>query len=402
MLLLGASLVNQRNWLSFLAGFVLLLSMATYQSMVLIGPALLLLVFLFLLTKEHVKAGQRLMACVPFLSGCFAGLAVVWGGAYYFSGSRGLIIILRRFLDVPAHDVYGQFSFLKIAAVPLGFTYALFPCLPHDCGGFRCLADPGREAWIAVAALSFFLAVGAVTTLGLLTLQMWKGLSSKTCTMIACCLAALVLDVAAVAYWMPTYDKLWLQPLALFFILCAVVGSEIRRTISPGAWFIKLLLVGGACFILIIMVWNLSLAAFDHFSPTPFLSQANKVAGMVSGDDLLVGDWNNIFVLYQYVWGARHNSFNVPTDSIRYGKLAIGRLESRIVDTQRIRGHVFFLGLLDVPRSNWYELVGRKGGLPYIAFDRYRECTRIVASFTSDHETVVLRVLNTSLSQCPR
>jgi hypothetical protein len=391
----GISLTGENRWLRAVAGFVLILAMASYQSMVLVGPALVALIWLWpdAENPDRARFASRVRACIPFLLGCGAGFVVIYGSAYYLSGTRGLAAMVERFIHIPAEQIYGGFSAVKLVAFPLGFTYALLPCLPLNCTGFRCLADPAFRDWIPVVLFSVALVGGFAALLVLVTRWLWPRLSALDRVVLASCGIGLLFDGAALIYWMPTYDKLWLQPLAFLSVAASIVAREaLASSEGPERWN-RVFLSTGFGLVALVAVSNISVAAYKRVTPVPYLSEAERVANIVSQKDLLVGDWNAILILHQYIWIQRDNTFNVPTQAIYNGRATANRLQERIAQTQQAGGKVFFLGILDLRKSQWTPMVGDYGPA-YRDFDPYRESSEPVASFQSDEGPITLRILN--------
>lgn len=394
-LLVGVSLTGRNRWLASIAGFVLMLAMASYQSMVLAGPALVALIWLWPdgEKSDRHRFAHRAWACVPFVVGCCVGFVVIYGGSYYLSGTRGLAAMVERFVHVPAEHIYGGFSPVKLVAFPLGFTYALLPCLPLSCTGFRCLADPSLRNWIPVVLLSGTLVGGFVGLLVLMIRWLWSRLSALDRVVLASCGIGLLFDGAALIYWMPTYDKLWLQPLAFLSVaVCIVASAALANSEGPESWN-RLFLATGFGMAGLVVISNTAVAAYKRLNPVPYLSEAERVANIVSQNDLLVGDWNAILILHQYIWVQRDNVFNVPTRAIYDGRATVDRLRERIIQTEHSGGKVFFLGILDLPKSQWTPVVGDYGPR-YGEFDSYRTSSEPVASFESDEGPITLRLLN--------
>lgn len=51
----------------------------------------------------------------------------------------------------------------------------------------------------------------------------WGELEHKRRLILVCCAVALIFDVLPLIFWDPLYDKLWLQPLAVFFFAWSVI-----------------------------------------------------------------------------------------------------------------------------------------------------------------------------------
>ena len=392
-LLVVISLSRGRSWLAFVGGFLLLAAMATYQSMVLIGPALLILIWYW--PRRHTERDRLAggsVASILFLMGCVAGLSI-YGAAYYLSGTRTLDQMGRRFIHVAGAQTYAAFSPLKIAALPLGLTYALLPCLPIGGHGFRCLSQPMYRSWIPVALLCLITVSGAAILTAVLLWKSRSVLSQMECLTAICCLAAAGLDLAALACWLPTYDKLWLQPLACLALISAIVARHLRGAAPVSATAKNAFSTFGMLFLCSLAASNYLRAVDQSVPPVPYLQQAESVARIVKRRDLLVIDWNSVGILYQYVWEARQNTFNVPTDATLYGTLVASRLAAEIAQTRRSGSRVYFLGVLDESWEEWLADNGPMRAMPYDVLVHYRERSKTVASFRSDRGAITLRLL---------
>ena len=354
-----------------------------------------------------MKAGQdnigSLHVCepsVPFVVGCLVGFLLIYGGAYYYTGTRGFKAMVGRFIYVPAQDVYGGFSTLKLAALPLGFTYSLLPCLPSDCSGFNCLRDPSFRNWIPIASFSLLLTSGFAVALLLITKRLWPKFTTLRRTVLISCSIGLLCDGIALVCWMPTYDKLWLQPLMFLSIMVTVVANEaLERFDVPRRRQKAFILIGFGMFILVAGS-NSSAAAYRHMESVPYLSEVDRIAGLVKPKDLLVGDWDSLLVLYQYIWIERQNAFNVPTIAIYEGRKSTDSLKERIERTEQVGGRVFFLGVLDLAEKRWTSEIGEYGP-KYQDFDVYRNRSESVAVFQAEGGPITLRLLSSTHGRCP-
>jgi hypothetical protein len=400
VLLTGASLRAGKAWLGLFGGVALMLSMATYQGMVLIGPAILALIWYWPARSfEGLRAVSRTRNLALFLAGCLVALILIYGTAYYLSGTRGLVPMALRFVHVPADDVYGGFALPKLVALPLGLTYALLPCLPLDCTGFRCLMDPGHQKWIIVVLISLGLVSGIAAPVGLVLLRIWKRFSEIERLGVISSSVCILFDGLALSYWMPTYDKLWLQPTACIFLLSAIVAGATMRMLDLPPLMNNLFRLGAVCLLIIMAASNISVAVYRHVAPSPYLADVDLVAQVVTGRDLLVGDWNGILILHQNIYADRDNTFNVPTEAIFDRSATNIKLQNRIDTIQSSGGEVYFLGILDIPQPKWVPAIGEYGP-SYRAFGRYRRCSKIVNSFVSPVGIITLRVLADPFDQC--
>src|SRR4029450_388282 len=115
---------------------------------------------------------------------------------------------------------------------------------------------------------------------------------------------------------------------------------------------------------------------------------------MVTPQDLLIGDWNSIFLLYQAFWAPRANSFNVPTIAQREGLKTIPRLTEMIERTTKSGGCVYFLGILDLSKQDWKMALEDKGGIAYADFEGFRSRAATIRSFSSGARVITLRRLS--------
>jgi len=388
---------RDKNWAATVGGFLLALAMATYQSMVFIGVPI---VFLLWQWPRHQAKDtvlrSRIFAVTYFVAGFVLGIPIIYGAAYYASGTRTAMGMVVQFLQVPAKEVYGGVSLVKCVAVLPGLAYALFPCLPHECDGFRCLAARQYRAWVPVAGLAVIFAGLLVVAILALVRKLWTVLREFEKVAIMCCGVGLISTIPALVYWLPTYDKLWLQPLAFLIFSAAILVNAAPRietrtstVVWPARWIYAVVVLVG--------LTNLGRTAYASTQPTPHLEEAQEVATLVKPTDLLVGDWNKIFLLYQAFWAPRANSFNIETETDHDGSasVAVEFLNDKIAKTRAAGGHVFFLGLIDVSVSDWKRLIGNREGLSYHSFDDYRRCSVLVKAFPSQDRTITLRQLNT-------
>jgi hypothetical protein len=386
VLLAAYAAARSKPWAGAAAGFTLAMGMAAYQSMILIGPALLFLVW------RWPSGSRRLSSVLSLCAGVGLGIGIIFGAAYYWDGARSADQLVHRFLQIPGGQQYGGLHFVKAGATLPGLAYALFPCLPPECDGFRCLFAIEYHSWIPIAAAAIVIAGIWIVAMLYLGFKLWHFMAEIEKAVTISCLVALIFTGMPLLSWLPTYDKLWLQPLAcLFFVIGVIVNVATR---SSDARMVGLRYLISACgfTLALVIVLNLVRQLRQKSEPTPFLLETQQVAAMVGPEDLLVGDWNGVFLLYQAFWGARGNSFNVPTKTLLIGARSINELDDAVFRTERRGGRVFFLGLLDVPVREWaQEFEGQP--IPHAALEEYRRSTQVVTSFSVHHRVITLKRL---------
>lgn len=389
-------IARSKDWAGIAGGLVLALAMATYQSMVVVAVPIVFLIWKWPGGQiEDRKLRARLFSELRFVTAFFLGILTIYATAYYLSGTRTPAGMASRFLFIPASGVYAGITPVKTVAVLAGLAYALFPCLPRECSGFRCLSEGQYRSWIPVAGLAVIFAGLLLMAMVGLAKSVWSVLAAMEKVVITCCALGVISTAVPLMFWMPTYDKLWLQPLAFL-----VFGTGILLNV---AWRVgtRIPIVGrrarwGYALVILVGLPNLGRALYLSVGPTPHLAQAQEVAAIVKPTDLLVGDWNEIFLLYQAFWGPRANSFNLETEADGSGSSSgtLARLSDMIARRREAGGNVYFLELLDLSEGDWKRLIGGKRGIPYDQFDGYRRCGLTVRSFPYRGRIVTFRRLS--------
>jgi hypothetical protein len=372
------------------AGMILALAMATYQSMVLFGVPIAMILWQSPKLYAMRPTWWSTIANVgPFVMGFGLGIPIIYGTAYYLSGIRAPAEMVSQFLHLEGSSQgYGGVTFIKFASVLPGLAASLFPCLPPECG-FRCLLERRFLSWLPITALALVIAGAILCTLFFLTRMLLFDMTAKEKLAISGCAVGFLTTIVPLIFWMPTYDKLWLQPLA-----CLFLTGGLLLTVALRRFGFRVLRIGAGIVLAAIVASNLVSAISAAIKPTPYLIEAREVAALVAPGDLIIGDWNSIFVLYQAFWAPRANSFNVPTIAGLERSDTIPHLTDRVAQTARSGGHIFFLGILDLSKQDWKLALGDKRGIAYEQFDPYRSSSETVMSFPSRARAITLRRLS--------
>src|SRR5262249_11186466 len=97
---------------------------------------------------------------------------------------------------------------------------------------------------------------------------------------------------AGPAYWMPTYEKLWLQPVAT---VIAAIG--IGLWLVPVSRTKRLLLVGAGLLLMIEIVCNCLWVIPQANGEIISLREAGQVNDLVGPDDFVVCEWDRVSVM---------------------------------------------------------------------------------------------------------
>jgi len=388
---------QNRVWACIAGGATLALAMATYQSMVLIGPALVLLISRWPNHQTENRFVGRLLLVLGLAIGLILGVVIVFGTAYSWAGAHSATDVYHKFRETePALQQNGGLQLVRTASMLAGLAYAAFPCLPRECSGFRCLGSAEYHSWITIAALAIVVTGTWLFALIGFTKKLWVHMVQHERVAFTSCVLAFVLSAMPLAWWLPTYDKLWLQPLACLFLITGIIVHVALRAMDsmkiPGA---RYFVPSCAAALALIIIPNTVKALWINARPAPYIAQARQVAALVKPEDLLVGDWDPIFLLYQALWGSRADIFNVPTQAIHIGARTVSDLRQTVIRAEERGGNVFFLGLLDVPEPEW-KLAFEGRELPYGAFESYRRNADAVESFRNDKRVITLRRFATS------
>jgi hypothetical protein len=379
--IVASGLVARSRFRLFVGGAVLLLAMATYESMVLIGPAELILI-----CYCDDQASSR-SSVLWFLAGCVSDGIAIYVPAYAISGTTTLLTMLHRFLDTGGGEpVYGGIRISKIVNFPIGFANSVVQTVPADYHGISSLLKVhSQDRWIVLISIGVLLLVGwlALTSIRLASIR--NDLERKQRLVLGCCALALAFDALALVFWDTLYDKLWLQPLAVFFFGCGVVSAAwYRRLPRPPRFVPELVLVT------MIVTTGFYRALEANRSATPCLVTARRLADSVRSSDLLVTDWDPISLLYSSFWGNGARIFDVPSTATGYGPNTLSMLDGQISKVSAAGGRILFLRILDMREADWNAYLGNRCQLPYHSLDAIRKCATPVEQLTCKQGDEVL------------
>ena len=226
------------NWPVVVSAMIFALAMATYQTMILLFPAAIVLIWTSRSAKAvdshaNQKSGRtglapELRAFAIFALVGVATTACIFGLAYWTMQIRSPLAMVKAFFTHEEANVYFGITGGKVLNLPVGLTRNILP-LAKDYSGIRnLLAGPPLTV-----ALFFLTMVLLAAFFVACLLYLWnQRLRMTPCVRSAFVGATVGLLFTAVplAIWDPNYDKFWLQPLAClaFLIVLAfhVMGAE--------------------------------------------------------------------------------------------------------------------------------------------------------------------------------
>jgi hypothetical protein len=383
------SLKRKSNWPIILSALLFSLAMATYQSTIFLAPAALVLIWQGRPSPEgrRVLSVARIAAVCEFTLAGIAACAAIFGWAYWRQGFRHPAEIVGHFLTHDDASVYLGVSVGKIVTVPIGMVRNIFPLVPNFVGLRELLTGP-KLSPILLLLVSGILCAFLAFCARRLSVK-WNDLSTEVRVGVVAATVGFAFTIIPLIIWDPSYDKLWLQPLAClaFFIGIALkpISMDVRYGFLISRAFSVLFLAG----VSLNLVW----AVRDHETKLPDLEETQRLAGLIQKQDLVVGGWDSISTLYGYGWADDGQLISFPTEAVLHGYGSVANLRDAIGEAEKRGGRVYFLSILDVPQKSWDSFLGSRCGVPYSVMDSYRAHSRIRATFHEQSSQVVLQQL---------
>jgi hypothetical protein len=393
VLILVLALQIRSVLLIFTSGLLFSLSMATYESMIFLAPAGLVLIWhtYSLEDRESQFSRRALVAEATFILGCSVAWLGVHGLAAWMTGNTRpaeMVKQLFRMQDARSYLGLGPGRALNLI---VGMVRNIYPVL-NNFDGFRHVLTGSKISLVMfVSVLAFFCAF--IFSCGLHLWRHRNGMSESLRTGLLAGLTGLLFTLIPPLIWDPHYEKLWLQPLAMlaFLIAIALKGpAGQQRESSLISRVAPLILLAGTLF----NFWPV--LSGRRADVSAYFQDAQDISEKVGRDDLVVADWGKVSVLYGEVWARKDRSVDFVTQAVYYGKGATESLREDVLETKRRGGHVYFLGLLDHSESDWNSFLGSRCGVPMSDIEPYREHSHVIASYRIGSAATSLRQLDTS------
>ena len=362
---------RDRYWPLALAGLMLAIAMASYRSMVFMGLACGLVALLWPASGVREAVGRATVLSAAFL----ACVLVIFGIVAWREGARSVHAATQMLTQVDAEGVYLGITPTKIVNSVVGYANAFVCAVPTDYAGLRALRSHVWRAWLVVSVL---VVVGAsVFLLRKVILERDR----ERLALYAGCGAAFLLGILLLWSWDPIYHKLWLQPLWLVVLMGSVASTNLHHRTPLAALVFMFVAV------------NIAISAKAARGPWPGVDEAQRVSSIVGANDLVVGGWSSVAVIFRNVYASGSQSLDFPFEASTTGKHSLETLRSRIEHTKSAGGRVYFLDLFDQNAAAWNAFLGDRCGVPYESVADYRAKSVPVGYFASNGTTITLRVL---------
>lgn len=373
--LLASGIWNSNAILLFLAGLVMALALASYEAMgTVVGTGVLMCCF----WPASPSRRQEILPVVPRLAivglGGLAGVCGVYSWAYASQGIPWKKMPSQFVSLGGAPEVYAGLDLLKtkVPNVAMGLILWVFRAVPSDYGSIRVLLHhPQRWFWLPIV-------VSALSLMGLvliLTVQSWRIICRPvTPFKLAAVLGAALVVGFPLYYWGPLNPKLWLFPLASLIFAVSIgwrpglLGPVAHRVLT-------------ACLLICMtaeIARNVPALVRDHIEPTPHLDDAREVAGIVSPDDWVVADFDDVSQLWMAFWGYNAKVLLLPAST----RTKAGQwLDDAKASCRQGRGRIVFIAVLQTSRATWDDFLGSRVRIPYESLAEYRERATLLKRF---------------------
>jgi hypothetical protein len=174
-----------------------------------------------------------------------------------------------------------------------------------------------------------------------------------------------------------TNAKLWLPAITALIALLAIAASSAHvASARRGLVGLSLVAVVASCVVL-------PPALARSFQPSAPWEEAQKLANIAGPNDLVVASgWDEVAVDYQIAFpGRAYFSYADSAYRLRFvQELLDASLKDAICLSQRTGGNVYFVQLLDIPKTNWDTFLGGTLHLDFAQLEPYRQHSQPVSS----------------------
>jgi hypothetical protein len=369
-----------------LVGLLLALALASYQSMALVAPLIAFACVCWPRDGRQVPWRLAMSRLLMVGLGGLLSVVTIYGLAY---SSQGVppSQMPARFLAISSSELYGGFSVSKSVNAPLGLVHNLFDGLPSEYAGIRSLpATRHRVFWITEILVSnVLLSILAWMILSGIGSAVRRSKLSKPLVWSGIALSLLSIGFPLV-YWAPTYDKLWLQPLAVI----AIIAAFSLRFGNFDARQYKILMAALALLVAIEAAVNIPRAVRDHLHETAHLNEAREFAGLLRKGDSVVIDFDDVSMLWLAIWSSDTDTLVLPTSTRTQAAVWLSSAERK--EAAKL-GRLFFIGVLDHDKQAWDAFMALATRIPYAEFECYRQNSVIIRQFPFPRRPVTVRQL---------
>lgn len=375
------------------SGCLFSLSMATYQSAVLLAPAAIAWLWLPLadLRSRPGLVRRRLFETAVLAFSAFLTAVPIYCWAYYRSGITGWRQMVRHFFIHEDARAYFGVGFSKLLRVPVGMLLNITPLIHSFKGPRELLAEDRYWGVLVLAAVIALMGFLSWSILWLLRNSSAKARIQPAGT--HSLLVGLAFTIIPLCLWSPLYDKLWILPLGCICFLFALCVQAADSSWRAPFWVAR----GMTAALLVASIANFGWVLRSHRENPYEFAEVQRLEARIASSDLVVGEWDPISLIYGTLWADENRFISFPTEALMHGSSAVTQLQEMISETHRRGGKVYFLTLLDLSEPSWDGFLGRRCGIPYSSMNPYREHSTVRETFRTHAGEVTLRQLELEL-----
>lgn len=378
------SLSKNNKIYSFISGLCLSYATATYQSMLLISPALLFIYLHFIFTAKKEAKREYIKLILLFLLALFAGFVFIYGIYYHiFFDITSFQGMLKKFfeLDTVMPDAYGSIDPLNFIRIGFGMVKSFF-MLPFDSIRQTFLEPKNyidQIFWLVPFVLTGCILI--VTFYCLIRIVKNK----KGILLFLCSMALFFIFPSFLPLWLaPDYSKFWLHPITVLNIFIAYcVSNFIKQRADPKTK--RIIVAFFTIFVAILILWNANTVLIPNHKGEGELVKAASVVADITGENSLVfTGWSRFGVIFSGFFRYTRTCFSIDTAKQHLDeKHLIEEIDKKIADAKRHGQNVYFLGFLDEPRAQWdiRFTFRHKGSISYESFQKYRNNATEIKNF---------------------
>lgn len=377
---------------SCLSGAFLSYAIATYSAMS--SGAAVILVYIYKIFLDKDNRVYYVKLTFFYLVSLFAGIVIIYGISYnvflHITNFReGLKQFLRPYyIEEGRKTVWGTLYLKNFILIFYAFIQAIFQ-LPYYELREAFLGEHKNYGVALVLVVPIMLTAGTWIMLSDASLRLIKAGRKYAGTTIFL-IIFLAGAVSYPLYIQANHSKLWSQPIAVFVVLATwVFATSFRIDIyRNNARRIKIFL---SIFFIIMMAWNISNVLIpNHAGEKDLVTLASNFDDLIEKNSLVFIEWDRVGPIFGIFFKGQRDTVSVPT-------LVMTMLKHRVVEyidseIEKAKGNnrqVYFIGLLNKPKYKWNLFFG-KMGISYESFQKYRDRTKLVASFDIKSERYFL------------
>lgn len=378
------SLSKNKKIYSFISGLCLSYATATYQSMLLIFPALLFIYLYLIFTAKKGAKGEYIKLILLFLLSLFAGFVFIYGISYYiFFDITSFQDMLKKFfeLDMVMPNTFGPIDPMNLIRIGFGMVKAFF-MLPFD-GIRQIFIEPKNY----IDQIFWFIPFVLTCYILILTFYCLPHIikNKKSSFLFLCSMALFFIFPSFLLLWLcPDYSKWWLHPITVLNIFMAYcVSNFIRQQANPKTK--RVIVVFFTIFVVILILWNLNTVLIpNHKGEGELVNAAFLVADITGENSLVFTGWSRFGVIFSGFFKYTRTCFSIDTaKQFLDEKHLIEEIDKKIAAAKKRGQNVYFLGFLDEPRAQWNMRFSfmHKGSISYESFQKYRNSSTEIKSF---------------------